>query len=89
MIIHHYCSENQSEHFSYLRGPLFRHASRDAHRRAALDNSQPKRSVRATWKSGGDLEREAFDTKKLGGHLNGLYLNGTGVLEECRQVPSG
>lgn len=41
----------------------------------------PNGFYRTTWKSGGDVVRAAFDTKELGEHPNGLYLNGTDVWE--------
>ncbi len=41
----------------------------------------PNGDFRMTWKSGGDVVRAAFDTKELGEHPNGLYLNGSEPLE--------
>ncbi|RYP61750.1 hypothetical protein DL771_010021 [Monosporascus sp. 5C6A] len=37
----------------------------------------PNGDFRTASKSGGDVLRAAFDTKELGEHLNGLYLNGS------------
>ncbi|KAK7752657.1 hypothetical protein SLS62_005426 [Diatrype stigma] len=42
-----------------------------------LTRLSPNGFYRTTWKSGGDVVRAAFDTKELGEHPNGLYLNGT------------
>ncbi|KAI0007507.1 NAD(P)-binding protein [Xylariaceae sp. FL0662B] len=39
----------------------------------------PNGDLRTTWKSAGDVIRACFDTKDLGQHPNGLYLNGSAI----------
>ncbi|KAI1639388.1 hypothetical protein F4809DRAFT_638647 [Biscogniauxia mediterranea] len=39
----------------------------------------PNSGMRTTWKSGGDVVQAAFDTKTLGEHPNGIYMDGSQV----------
>jgi hypothetical protein len=42
---------------------------------------QPNGTFRTTAKSAGDVLRAAFDTKELGDHPNGVYLNGSEIAD--------